>query len=537
MTDFFIRTEDIRPDEVAHYFVETAEDRKIIDALKGRNPTIVVGSRGVGKSFLLRMAEFELSSSLRENGAFPVYVSFSKSSLVQTSDPEQFKHWMLSRILANAVRALSKAGIIQQVPSNLKSILGEHASALAVTPTRVEMIADAYESSWLHPGDTIDLRGLPHVDEIKAGIEDLCDIHGLRRVVFLIDEAAHVFLPKQQREFFTLFRDLRSPFLTCNAAVYPGVTSFGEAFQPSHDATMLYINRDVLKPTYVANMREIVERQAESGLLRIIEKNLQNFSVLCYAASGNPRLLLKTLSATPNVSNTEVSEVVREFYRTDIWSEHSNLSEKYAGHRQLVDWGRKFIETSVLPDLVEKNKGRDSHTKGSTAFFWIHRDAPQQVKEALRLLAYTGIVTENGSGIKVTRGEIGTRYMVNIGCVLSRERAPAAVGYEIAQSLSQRRMAEYGANHPAYKDLIDMVNELTEPDSAAILREQLNRAIDVLDLSDWMKGALRSINLRSVGDVLQASESDIQKAYYVGEKRSRRMRNAAIAAVLEFLSG
>jgi hypothetical protein len=37
--------------------------------------------------------------------------------------------------------------------------------------------------------------------------------------------------------------------------------------------------------------------------------------------------------------------------------------------------------------------------------------------------------------------------------------------------------------------------------------------------------------------VLGATEADLQKAYYIGDVRSRRMRNAAVAAVFEYLSG
>ena len=40
MADFFFRTEDIRPDEVLDYFVETQQDRLVVDALKNRNPVI-----------------------------------------------------------------------------------------------------------------------------------------------------------------------------------------------------------------------------------------------------------------------------------------------------------------------------------------------------------------------------------------------------------------------------------------------------------------------------------------------------------------
>ncbi len=203
----------------------------------------------------------------------------------------------------------------------------------------IERIADAFEESWKQTTASVDLSGLPSIDEFKDAIEDLCRDLKLRRVVFLIDEAAHIFLPEQQRQFFTLFRDLRSPYISCKAAVYPGVTSFGDTFQPIHDATMLSLDRDVLGSNYVATMREIVEKQAESGLISEIARHGENFAILAYAASGNPRVLLKTIAKSPRVAAQQVNEVIREYYRNDIWAEHSTLPEKYPGHRTLIDWG------------------------------------------------------------------------------------------------------------------------------------------------------------------------------------------------------
>ena len=52
---------------------------------------------------------------------------------------------------------------------------------------------------------------------------------------------------------------------------------------------------------------------------------------------------------------SDVEKVLKEFYRTDIWSEHSGLAERYAGHRGIIDWGRQFIEGTVLPDTRAKN--------------------------------------------------------------------------------------------------------------------------------------------------------------------------------------
>jgi hypothetical protein len=49
---------------------------------------------------------------------------------------------------------------------------------------------------------------------------------------------------------------------------------------------------------------------------------------------------------------------------------------------------------------------------------------------------------------------------------------------------------------------------------------------------------LKESGLATVGHVLKCAEQDlIDRIEYVGEKRARRIKNAAEAAVLEYLSG
>lgn len=534
--DFFYRTEDIKPDEVAIYFAETAQDRAAINAIKGRNPAIIVGSRGVGKSFLLRVAQNEMLASFEKDRVFPVYVSFVRSSLIKGGDQHQFRNWMLARLCSVAIRALERAGLLGGMPASIGLLAGEQVTA-KLGPTKIEAITQAYENSYHNPAEAIDASAVPSIEDFKDAFEDLSDKLNVDRFCFLIDEAAHIFLPEQQRQFFTMFRDLRSHCLSCNAAVYPGVTSFGETFQPNHDATLVHIDRDVLDPKYVENMREIVEKQADSTTQRKIVQNGRNFAVLAYACSGNPRILLKTLAAAPAVSATEVNEVMRSHYRTAIWSEHSALAEKYYGHREVIDWGRVFIEGTVLPDLRIKNEIYLASDKSTTAYFWIHRDAPEIVKEALRILCYTGVLNEMEAGIRATRSEVGKRYMVNLGCLFALDANPAGQSFELAKSLTPKRMTEYGANHQVYKGLLEAVALKGDTNVSGHLELQLGKGIDVLDLTLWQKEKLQELGLQSVGNVLEATEEQLKLAKYVGDVRARRMRNAAVASVLEYLSG
>ncbi|WP_207633107.1 hypothetical protein [Devosia aurantiaca] len=153
------------------------------------------------------------------------------------------------------------------------------------------------------------------------------------------------------------------------------------------------------------------------------------------------------------------------------------------------------------------------------------------------MLAYTGIVNEQASGIKASRGEIGTRYMINLGCLFAQESAPTVNAFEIASELTPKRMTEYGANHPAYRRLLEHDAQIGTSNGPFSLQAQMEKSIDVLDISPWQKEKLLELGLETVGEVFGATEEKLKEALYVGSKRARRMRNAAVAAVLEYLSG
>lgn len=534
--DYYTRTEDIKPEDVLDYFVETQKDRQTIEQLKSPQPTILVGSRGVGKSFLLRVAQQELLTSLPTSGILPVYITFSSSPLLQSLNNIQFHAWMLTKICSGISRAVSRAGLLIQIPKSLKVLAGGNIKNETET-TPLEKIQEKLEDAWRNEHAEVDISAVPELEDIKDAIEDLITSLKLNRVILFVDEAAHIFLPRQQRLFFSLFRDLRSPYLACKAAVYPGVTSYGADFQPVHDAAMVSAERDILGRDYIQNMREIVEKQADSDALRYIQLNQNNFSTLAYAASGNPRILLKTLSRTPKLSSSEVNQLIKDYYRSEAWSEHSTLSSKYKGHTKLIDWGRNFVEQIVLPTLKRRNDER-SENEGSSAFFWIHRDSPQFVQQALQILTYTGLITETGVGLRSKSNEIGTRYTINLGCIFSLEGSPSASAPAIWHRFDVRRMIEFNQNHPTFLAYANE-NPTLENDTVNLqaLEDLLNKSIRDLDLTDWQKETLESIDLKTIRKVLSATESDIQKAYYVGEVRSRRIRNVAMAAIFEYLSG
>ncbi|MEV8362400.1 P-loop NTPase fold protein [Streptomyces niveus] len=531
--ELHFRTEDLTLEDVDKYFVETEFDRHTIDALKSKKTVVLQGARGVGKSFLLKVAQKEMNEDFSNSKTLAVYVTFNTTGLLQTSDPERFKHWMLAKVCNRIIREARKKGVLQS-KSSVFATLSSDADDDAIA-SRLETLYKSLEDAWKNDSAPVEADSGIDPEMIKDAVEDLCDQAGASRIVLLIDEAAHVFIPAQQRQFFTVMRDLRSPYLSVKAAVYPGVTYFGDSFQMSHDAELINVSRDILDPGYLTSMREIVIRQAPD-LEPTINRYGAVFDAVAFASSGNPRNLLRTVSDASPLNSNNAQRVLKEYYRDAIWSEHSSLGDRYVGHRAVIDWGREFLQQEVIPLL--RKKQRQTGDPDKRVFLWIHRDAPAAVKEALRLLCYSGILHEAGTGVVATRGLTGARYMLNIGTRVGPEADPvSAANWLRGSSISIKRFVEFGANHEAYESIAKLDVEKMDEVRQEFIKSQLDRTVDQLDMTAFARKKLKELGFDTVGKILAASETDLQEAKYVGTVRSRQMMNIATAAVMEYLSG
>lgn len=536
MAEIYLRTENIRPEDLPNLIVKSQMENEIIDLLQSNVNLIVEGSRGTGKSFLMKYACYLLEKNFHQRRILPVYVTFMASTLIHTTDIFQFRNWMIARALRELIKSSLKRGLV----------FSTYASTLLNTDSIAEtnsldQIIKVYEESYKNPAKSIDSVTLPELNDIIDALNDLCEKNKLDGIYFYFDEAAHIFRPEQQRQFFTLFRDFRSPYVSSKAAVYPGVTHFGDTFEAIHDSVFRKLDRNIQDAGYLGFMKSMIEKQMETEKLAAINQNQERYNTVIFCANGNPRILLKTTSRLLKISTNEIDNLIRGFYRNEIWAEHTLLGEKFKGHKSLVDWGRKFLEDIVIPSLIKKNFNEDGITKSETSiYFWIHKDSPIQIREALRLLTYTGIIRKMDDGVKGTRSLIGTRYEVNYGVFLSQVNNPTSSSKDLISRLQINNFSEYGHNHPAYQDLID-TNIVIENDEmlVASINDILSKPISDLDLSDWQKNKLvHEAKILTIKELIDTSEQElIDKLERVGVVRSRQMKNAAFAELLEFISG
>ena len=193
------------------------------------------------------------------------------------------------------------------------------------------------------------------------------------------------------------------------------------------------------------------------------------------------------------------------------------------------------MEDSLLPEMKKRNDDALTNDKPTTCWFWISDKAPAAVHRAISLLEYSGLVQVVNVGYKASQGEIGTRYMVNYGCLMALEPSPTSVAMNVIRKLDIRRVVEFGANSAAYADIKDNLQAINQNDITASLGQLLSQNLDVLGISWKMKQKLHEIGLTSIKDVLNSSEEQLKRAYYVGNVRARYMKNVALNSVYEYL--
>ncbi|MEL6232545.1 MAG: hypothetical protein AAFR24_21790, partial [Cyanobacteria bacterium J06627_3] len=291
---------------------------------------------------------------------------------------------------------------------------------------------------------------------------------------------------------------------------------------------------------YLQYFKDIVFKQSDDKLKADIDRQRDLFNTLALSSGGNPRMLLRTLQDLPKLNTSNVNAVIKSFYRNKIWIEHTELGEKYKGHQGIIDWGRNFLENSVIPRVEDYNNSRkEKGVDESTIYFWIHKDSPESVKESLRLLTYTGIIRTIDSAVRATRSELGTRFEIKYGCMISLESSPHGESSEFYKNLSIKKFPEFGKNQPSYSGSEELLQTSDEFQYKKSLRSLLAKPIDVLTLlTSWQKEKLKSVGIQTIENLhANTEESLIEKIYGVGPARARLMKNAANAELLEYISG
>lgn len=292
------RAEYLSEEELRNWTTLTSRDNQTIEKLVGPGAKLLIGPRGSGKSTLLRSAYYRL---LKTREALPAYVNYANSLALEplfhknANALQIFRQWLVLKIIAAVSESFD--AIAAPKPDDLISLASYSRAMIDGLATGA---APESFDRLISPG------------ELGDSLEAWAGAIGAKRCVLLMDDAAHAFSPEQQREFFEVFRELRSRRVAGKAAVYPGITSYSPHFQVGHEAEILEAWYQPEELGYLESMRGLVQKRLPPDLAAKLVDRQELVDYLALASFGLPRGFLNMLSQLFGLDEDQTGRPTRQ---------------------------------------------------------------------------------------------------------------------------------------------------------------------------------------------------------------------------------
>lgn len=399
------RAENLSEQELVTWTVLSDAEKQIIGKLTGPGAKLVSGPRGSGKSTLLKFAFFEL---LKSKAALPVYVNFSKALALEplfhshANATRWFRQWVLAKVIVGIRESCSKWNI--QPGTDVET----------VSDSARNFIADLEAGK--PPINSLDLTP-SGVSDLVRSIAAQCNV---ARTVLLLDDAAHAFSIKQQREFFEVFRELRSREISAKAAIYPGVTSFSPSFQIGHEAEVIqaWIRAD--SDNYLTSMQQIAAKRFPELSTKFGSNYEEIIDVLAIASFGLPRGFVNMISEVADSLELKIPlrKAISEAISSNadgVVTQFKNIADKLPRFANYVDLGLS-LEAKGRESIREFNRGKLLTRK--TATLGLAEPWDPELDRVLRFMEYAGLLRKIEDLSKGVKGNY-QRYVLHYARVIS----------------------------------------------------------------------------------------------------------------------
>jgi hypothetical protein len=565
------RTEDLDDSQITSLAVLGTLEKEIIGKLKYSGSHLLQGARGVGKSMLLKEAEAELDREFKEERSLAVYVNFKTSTLlegVKADNKSAFQVWVGAKILQSLYEKLISSGVINEGDSSdpFKRIFGLKtiSSMKSTLQEKIHLLQKLSKNG--NEANVIEEIGDDFLDKVNdisyvSGIlKEIIEEYKLNRVVFLFDEAAHTFIPEQQEIFFEIFKLIHGGKVSVKAAVYPSITSYGKNFEIGHDAILIPLGiietggpaRNASRKLY----REIItKRTPETGNLRkqIFAKG-EVLDQCIHLSSGNPRAFLHLFNRLWDRGYSERALLLatQDFVDQELLPYHMGLTKRLPKYSHHVKMGMDMLRGYIIPEIKIRNN-RDKKVNFQSAFFTIQRDMPPNLKLALDLLCYSGILSKQGT-VKISSKKTAQRYMIHLALLFTEKAFISNKFSEVINMISLQDYREFGAKDPMFTPYLDQLKLTSEKcqecsfeisANAKFCPECGSKVPEKSIVGSLLDDPVRDISISQkisdrvepefplVGDVIHARREDLMKISYIKEVRSKFIKNAAD----EYISG
>ncbi|MEA3640587.1 MAG: hypothetical protein VBE63_11680 [Lamprobacter sp.] len=494
----------------------------------------------------MRRAYFSL---LENRAALPVYVNYAKSLALEPLFHHRanaltiFRQWVLLKIAVAACDTFKQLELVEPEDLTRYAYAGRkfiQSLEVGIEPDDLQML--------LAPSGLIDL------------LESASNSIASRRTVLLLDDAAHAFSPDQQREFFEIFRQLRTRRISPKAAVYPGVTSYSPYFHVGHEAELVEAWHRPDNHGYLPLMHNLVLKRLPPDLANTLLERPDTLNLLAFASFGIPRGFLNMIAQVLRVDEGEPRIPTRARTLQAI-AEHADatnrifrsLAEKLPRFRHFIDVGSELIEATRTA-IQDYNVGRDLHSKAVVVA--IQSPLTAELERLTKFLEYAGIFREIDS---VSRGEKGVfeRFALHYSFLITANSLSLGKTYalsDLVAALSKRDPHAFVRRSPQsllgseYRErckldlppcekcgaarvseeqryCIKCGNELSR---ASIYKELLQSSIEMLPLTETkINGIKNHTTLRTVQDVLADDENQLIDVPYIGPVWQARIRTYA----------
>ncbi|WP_126933427.1 zinc ribbon domain-containing protein [Corallococcus sp. AB018] len=569
------RAEDLTSKQVLSLFAGAGGDEAIVARLMSSGMHLLQGSRGTGKTMLLRVAYERLKAE--RPTTLPVFVSFSRYLATYNANAEQrsgyspFQHWVFAKLLSGIRDSVNEIRPEVKLKSNIFGPipLDQYISQLESHHDRPEVANPAKGAALLGVTES-DLVNFARLDGIQQRIVAALDACEFESVAFFLDEAAQNFAEELQPEFFQLMRHLRHYRISTKAAVYPNTTNYGRDFDVGQDAITLSIDRPIENSEGMALFQELVRRRfSDSKVGAILARSDAQTKFLIKASGGNPRWFIHLLNwvnleSGDVISNAQAMAAAKQLPDQNLWPYLKRLQARLRSKQKYVDAAVDLAQV-LIDGIREANKGykRDSNER-PTCYVAIstHKTVPYRVHAAMKLLQYAGIIFSRGPK-KITGRDRAEMFLVH-PAILVRENAlfggevnlPVDAWVSALTDPARERFKEYTRNSPRLLDFSpDEDSDLVACEScgaavpqesrfcmqcgkpishASPYEELLSQPIEALELTPGIKQrVLAHGKFKTVGSIRAATNEELDDIPAIGEKRIPLIRYA----VEEFLAG